>query len=98
MFNKGNTSSKLIDCTTSEAQEYCSYCRSGVPECLFTNKHVALSSKIISVNRLKLHHRILTLLIYCIVLYFSCISVRVCVQFYFERAHYLFIYLIDVYI
>ena len=45
-----------------------------------------------------LHHRILTLLIYCIVLYFSCISVRVRVQFYFERAHYLFIYLIDVYI
>ena len=38
------------------------------------------------------------LLIYCIVLYFRCISVRVRVQFYFERAHYLFIYLIDVYI
>ena len=37
-------------------------------------------------------------LIYCIVLYFGCISVRVRVQFYFERAHYLFIYLIDVYI
>ena len=32
------------------------------------------------------------------VLDFSCISVRVRVQFYFERAHYLFIYLIDVYI
>ena len=47
---------------------------------------------------LNLHHRILALLIYCIVLYFSCISVRVRVQFYFERAHYLFIYLIDVYI
>ena len=30
--------------------------------------------------------------------YFSCISVRVRVQFYFERAHYLFSYLIDVYI
>ena len=30
--------------------------------------------------------------------YFSCISVRERVQFYFERAHYLFIYLIDVYI
>ena len=29
--------------------------------------------------------------------YFRCISVRVRVQFYFERAHYLFIYLIDVY-
>ena len=50
------------------------------------------------VCRLELHRRILTLLLYCIVLYFSCISVRVRVQFYFERAHYLFIYLIDVYI
>ena len=37
-------------------------------------------------------------IIYCLVLYFSCIWVRVRVQFYFERAHYLFIYLSDVYI
>ena len=41
--------------------------------------------------------RLAILLIYCIVLYFSCISVRVRVLFYFERAHYLFI-LFDVYI
>ena len=50
------------------------------------------------VCRLELHRRILTLLLYCIVLYFSCISVRVRVQFYFEREHFLFIYLIEVYI
>ena len=35
---------------------------------------------------------------YLLVSVVSCISVRVRVQFYFERAHYLFIYLIDVYI
>ena len=44
------------------------------------------------------YHCILTLLIYCLELYFGCILVRVRVQFYFEGALYLFIYLIDVYI
>ena len=43
-------------------------------------------------------NRIVTLLFYCLELYFSCILVRVRVQFYFERVHYLFLYLIDVYI
>ena len=43
-------------------------------------------------------NRIVTLLFYCLELYFSCILVRVPVQFYFERVHYLFLYLIDVYI
>ena len=38
------------------------------------------------------------ILIYRLELYFSCISVRVRVQFYFEDALYLFIYLNDVYI
>ena len=41
-------------------------------------------------------NRIVTLLFYCLELYFSCILVRVRVQFYFERVHYLFLYLIDV--
>ena len=49
-------------------------------------------------SMLELPHRITTLLIYFLELYFSCILVRVCVQFYVERAHYLFIYLTDVYI
>ena len=58
----------------------------------------ALREMRLAIQRLELHHRILTLLIYCLVLYFSCISVRVRLQIYFERAHCLLIYLIDVYI
>ena len=44
-------------------------------------------------SRLKLHHGILTLLIYYLDFYFSCILVRVRAQFNFGRVHYLCVYI-----